>query len=109
MRAHDEEVPGRAERGEVRDVLEEGAPPSSTGGAVRDDELDGGKAGKVAERAQAEREAASAEAKAKVALKSPHWKKAMAKVCPNPNPNPNPNPIPNPNPNPNPSPILALT
>eukprot|EP00964_Phaeocystis_antarctica_P142498 scaffold107775_cov21-Phaeocystis_antarctica.AAC.1 len=61
------------------DVLEEeGAlpsqegTPSGTGGAVRD--VDGARAGgvseQVAEKAQAEHEATSAEAKAKVALKT---------------------------------------
>ena len=73
---------GRAEGGksgtEGGDVLEEGAlpsqegTPSGTGGAVRD--VDAARAGgvseQVAEKAQAEREATSAEAKAKVALKT---------------------------------------
>ena len=60
------------------DVLAEGALPSQegtpsvTGGAVRDDDAAraGGVSEQVAEKAQAEREATSAEAKAKVARKT---------------------------------------
>merc|ERR1740117_1416688 len=87
VRAHEEEAKARAEGGqsgtEAGDTLEEGALPSSSGGAVRDVDVDEGelpRAGKVADKARAQRESTGAEAKAKVALKSPHWKKAMAKA-----------------------------
>ena len=61
VRAHEEEVTARAEGGqsgtEARDALEEGVLPSSTGGAVRDVDVDGdegelARAGKVADKAR---------------------------------------------------------
>ena len=61
MRAHEEEAKARAEGGqsgtEARDTLEEGALPSSSGGAVRDVDVDGdegelARAGKVADKAR---------------------------------------------------------